>query len=409
MLKDDAFLRSQIRKIMIESNRRVLSETDWGTDDAMYGGGPQLNVFKTLVEPFTDVFKVATLAAKDITSAMIDVADYLITFDEEKQKDIKERYRQRRKKYNDRMSKAMESTKAAFDSPDAKMLSFMAAPGYHLTKGALGLSWSAAEPVRDKVEDFFGGSLGIGDRDISASTSKDKSPGLMADLKRAFFGEALDEVDEIEQILIEQEEKKDSSEAAPSEEEVRRIADEYLESSGTNDLVNEFWDTAIEDKTAEINDILKQQREKVELITKLSIVTNLSDASALVQELSELGADFSVPFDKVKSVIKGEIEKIKAGGPESEEILKQLKSHPDANAISEDAPLESYYPIIEKGLLATAFGSAVEEAKKSGVSELVRFVAEMDKADLERLSKMSPRAKEYSDLIFKFRDDLLSI
>ena len=57
LLKDDAFLRSQIRKILTEQNTRILSETDWGTDDAMYGGGPRLNVFKTLVEPFTDVLR----------------------------------------------------------------------------------------------------------------------------------------------------------------------------------------------------------------------------------------------------------------------------------------------------------------------------------------------------------------
>lgn len=409
LLKDDAFLRSQIRKILTEQNTRILSETDWGTDDAMYGGGPRLNIFKTFVEPFTDVFKVATIAAKDITSAMIDVADYLITFNEEKKKNIQERYRQRRKKYSDKMSKAMESTNAAFDSPDARLLTFMAAPGYHLSKGALGLSWSAAEPVRDKVEDYFGGTLGIGDRDISASTSQDKSPGLMADLKRAFFGEGLDEVDEVELILIEQEKEKDSAEAAPSEEEVRKIADEYLESSGTNDLVNEFWDTVIEDKESEINDILKQQREKVELITRLSIATNLEDATSIVQELSTLGADLSAPFNKVKEVIGDEVEKIKSGGPESEKIMSQLKSHPDAATFPEDAAPELYYPIIEKGLLATAFGSSVEEAKKSGVSELIKFVAEMDKADLENLSKMSPRAKEYASLIFKFRDDLLSI
>mgnify|MGYP003946811341 CR=1 FL=1 len=409
LLRNDVFLRSQIRKILTEQNTRILSETDWGTDDAMYGGGPRLNIFKTFVEPFTDVFKVATLAAKDITSAMIDVADYLITFNEEKKKNIQERYRQRRKKYSDKMSKAMESTNAAFDSPDAKLLTFMAAPGYHLAKGALGLSWSAAEPVRDKVEDYFGGTLGIGDRDISASTSQDKSPGLMADLKRAFFGEGLDEVDEIELILIEQEKEKDSAEAAPSEEEVRKITDEYLESSGANDLVNEFWDTVIEDKESEISDILKQQREKVELITRLSVATNLGDATDIVQKLSTLGADLSAPFNKVKEVIGDEVEKIKSGGPESEKIMSQLRSHPDASAFPEDAPPELYYPIIEKGLLATAFGSSVEEAKKSGVSALIRFVAEMDKADLENLSKMSPRAKEYASLIFKFRDDLLSI
>lgn len=401
LLEDDAFLRGQIR--------RILSETDWGTDDAMYGGGPQLNVFKTLVQPFTDVFKVATLAAKDITSAMIDIGDYLITFDETKKNDIKERYRQRRNKYKDRMKEAMKSTDEALSSPDAQLMMFMAAPGYHMSKAAAGLTWSATEPVRDKVEDYFGGTLGIGDRDISASTSGDKSPGLMADLKRAFFGEALDEIDDIELILIEQERQRDSDALAPSDQELRDITDNYVESSGLNDLADEFWDTTIEDKSAEIDEILKEQREKVELMTKLSIATTLTEAEELVQRLNQLGADFSVPFSKVKQVIQDEVKKIQAGGPESEALIEKLKASPDASSLPDDAPLEAYQPIIEKGLLATAFGSAVEEAKKTGVSDLIGYVAEMSKGELERLSKMGPGGKEYAELIFKFRDDLLSI
>lgn len=401
LLEDDVFLRGQIR--------RILSETDWGTDDAMYGGGPQLNVFKTLVQPFTDVFKVATIAAKDITSAMIDIGDYLITFDETKKNDIKERYRQRRNKYKDRMKEAMKSTDEALSSPDAQLMMFMAAPGYHMSKAAAGLTWSAAEPVRDKVEDYFGGTLGIGDRDISASTSGDKSPGLMADLKRAFFGEALDEIDDIELILIEQERQRDSDAIAPSDQELKDITDDYVESSGLNDLADEFWDTTIEDKSAEIDEILKEQREKVELMTKLSIATTLAEAEELVQRLNQLGADFSVPFNKVKQVIQDEVKKIQAGGPESEALIEKLKASPDASNLPEDAPLEAYQPIIEKGLLATAFGSAVEEAKKTGVSDLIGYVAEMSKSELERLSKMGPGGKEYAELIFKFRDDLLSI
>lgn len=402
LLEDEAFLRDQVKRMLI-------TELSWGTDDALYGGGPQLNVFKTLVQPFTDVFKVATIAAKDITSAMIDVADYLITFDETKKKDIKERYRQRRKKYKDQMKEAMKSTDAALNSPDAKLFMFMAAPGYHMAKAAGGLTWSASEPVRDKVEDFFGGTLGIGDRDISASTAGDKSPGLMADLKRAFFGEGLDEIDDIEMILIEQEKERESAENAPSDQELRDMTDDYIESSGFGDLVEEFWDVTIEDKKSEIEEILKEQREKVELITRLSIATSLEEAEKLVQDLQNLGADFSAPFGKVKKIIQDEAKKIKAGGPEAEALIKKLKSHPDAKSIPDDAPVESYYPIIEKGLLATAFGSAVEEGKKAGTAELIGYVAEMTRDDLEKVASMGPRAKEYSDLIFKFRDDLLSI
>ena len=51
--------------------------------------------------------------------------------------------------------------------------------------------------------------------------------------------------------------------------------------------------------------------------------------------------------------------------------------------------------------------------KKVGTANVVGFIPdvakEYNKSHLENLSKMSPRAKEYASLIFKFRDDLLSI
>ncbi len=403
MTKDsEEFIREQVQKLLLEFDVNA----GWISDQ--YGAGPRLGVFKTLFAPFIDVFKVAAIAAKDITSAALDIADYAITFDREKQDAIRERFRQRREKYKGRMAKAMESTDAAFNTPDGKLFTFMVAPHLVLGKAAANLAWDGAEPVRDKVEDFFGGSLGIGDTAISASTAADKSPGLMADLKRAFFGEGLDEIDAIELILLEQERDKDSV-AAPSDKELEDLALQYVKDSGFDKEVETFWDELIEDKQKEIDEILETQKKKIDGLTALAQAESIDEAGKVVEDLRQLEVDFSEPMRDIKAALEEEAAKLKEGGEEVDEIIEQLRKSPQAKAIPKDAPVEEFFPLIEAGLLANTFGSVVEEAKNAGASELLGFVAEMSPDDLKKLSGMGPRGKEYADMIFKFRDDLLSI
>ena len=47
-------------------------------------------------------------------------------------------------------------------------------------------------------------------------------------------------------------------------------------------------------------------------------------------------------------ITKEEVEKIKAGGPEVEKLIKQLRKTPQGKAIAKDAPVEEFFPIIEK-------------------------------------------------------------
>jgi len=400
--ENEKFIREQVQKLLLEFD----VGGGWVSDQ--YGAGPRLGVMKTLFMPFIDVFKVATVAAKDITSAALDIADYAITFNKEKQDAIRERFRQRREKYKGKMAKAMESTNARMNTPDAKLFTFMVAPHLVMGKAAAELAWDGAEPVRDKVEDFFGGSLGIGDSAIAASTAADKSPGLMADLKRAFFGEGLDEVDAIEAILVEQENEKDST-TPPSDKELEDLAIQYIKDSGFDKEVNAFWDELIEDKQKEINEILETQKQKIDGLTALAQAESIEEAEKVVGDLKQLEVDFSEPMNDIKAALEEEAAKLKEGGEEVEEIIEQLRKSPQAKAIPKDAPIEEFFPLIETGLLANTFGSVVEEAKNTGASELLGFVAEMSPEDLKTLSSMGPRGKDYADMIFKFRDDLLSI
>ena len=397
MSNSNIFIREQVRKIL----------TEWGDVDG--GMGTTIDLYDTFVAPVSDVFKVAFVAFKDITSATLDIADYLITFDSKKQDDIKERFRQRREKYKGQYKEAMKDVDAALDSDDARILFFMLGPEKALAKGAAKLTWSATEPFRDKIEDFAGGALGIGDTAIAATTDADKSPGLMADLKRAFFGEGLDEIDDIELILIEQEREKESQENAPSDSEIMGAVDDYLESVGFAEQQKEFWEAVLEEKQEEINAILEEQKGKVDLMTKLSVAETVADAEKHIAELAALGADLSSSFNEVKSAIEKETEKLVSNADAAKKAMSQLRKLPDAKDIPKDAPIDAYLPLIEKGMLGAAFGEAVDEAKKVGTGDLIGFVAEMSEEELADLAAMGSYGKQYSDMIYKFQNDLLTV
>lgn len=397
MNNSDIFIREQVRKILSE----------WGDVDG--GMGTTLDLYDTFVQPVADVFKVAFVAFKDITSATLDIADYLITFDSKKQNDIKERFRQRREKYKGQYKEAMKNVDETLESDDAKLLFFMLGPEKAIAKGAGKLAWSATEPFRDKIEDYAGGALGIGDTAIAATTDADKSPGLMADLKRAFFGEGLDEVDDIELILIEQEREKESQENAPSDSEVMDAVNDYLEDSGFAEQQKEFWEDVLDEKQKEIDEILKEQKGKVDLMTKLSVAETLDEAEKLVAELAALGADLTGPFSEVKSAVEKEAQKLVKDPEAAEKTIKTLRKLPAAKDIPKDSPIDTYLPLIEKGMLGAAFGEAVDEAKKAGTGDLIGFVAEMSEPQLKQLAAMGSYGKQYADMIYKFQNDLLAI
>jgi len=404
---NENFIREEVKKILSEE-KKILNELSWGDDDSSYGGGPELQVFNTIFQPFVDVFNVATVALQDIASITMDVTKYAFTFDDEKRKNIKERYRQRRKKYKEKMGKAFKSTEDIFNNEDVQMLALLANPGAVFTKKAAEMVWSGSEPIRDQVEEQFGGMLGIGDRDIASTTDRDKSPALFADLKRAFFGEGLDEIDDIEFILLEQEKEADAG-PAPSTAEIQEEINDFLVRSGKQEEFSAMWNEIISDKKAEIENILKEKGEQTTLLGELSVSESVQSAEKIIASLKAVDVDLSEVFGKVIKEIESQVAMIKDGGPEAEKIMKSLKKHPDAASIAEDAPVEQYYPLIERGLLATAFGEAVNDAKTAGVGELLGLVAEVSKDDLAQIAAQGPEGKEYSDLIFSFRDELLSI
>ena len=100
---------------------------------------------------------------------------------------------------------------------------------------------------------------------------------------------------------------------------------------------------------------------------------------------------------------------VKSGDEEGQSILEDLKQHPDAAAIPPDSPMESWMPLIEKGILAVTFSDAVSKAREAALGELLGLVAEMSEKDLVKLSSVSDKGKQYHDMTMKFKNDLLTI
>ena len=48
-------------------------------------------------------------------------------------------------------------------------------------------------------------------------------------------------------------------------------------------------------------------------------------------------------------------------------------------------------------------------AKQQSIGEMLGFVAEMPRGDLEQIAESGPLGKEFADIIFKLEDDLLSM
>ncbi len=401
---EELFIREQVRKILLNE---VADSVSWGSGNLDPGFD---KIMGTLFGPIGDVFKVAKVAFQDTLSITIDQIRYALATDDKKRAEIKQRYRERREKYKGEMEKAYASTKAAFENPDVQMFAFLAAPGAFLGKGLAKQTLGAVgEPLKDVADDYLGGLLGTRDPDkfqLDAAATQNIGDSIKDSLKSLFFQqESLDEIDELERVLKEQEEKKKE----PSEAEKQEMAEDYLDRSGMGDKIEGYWEEILEDKQAEIDDLLEERKATLDIITQLSQAEDFNTAASFVSQLKQTGVDLEPQLKEAQGIAQKQIGEIQAGGPEAEQIIADLRALPEGKKIPEDAPPEAYQSLIEKGLLSATFGDAVSQARQKGVGDLLGFVAEMTEDDLGKISKLSDRGKQYSDMILKFKNDLLAI
>jgi len=220
-LSEELFVRKQVKKILLEQDGGLswsMGAWDPGTD-ALY---------KTFISPFTDVFKVAQVAFKDTLSISIDIAKYALAVSDEKRAEVKQRYREKREKYKGQMDTAFQSTKDAMNGEDAQFFAFLAAPGLFMGKGLAKAAWGTVdEPIKDVADEYLGGILGTRDAEkyqMDAASTQNIGQSIADAMKGLFFQqEAMDYIDDLENVLNEQDEKQLTKE--PNDAVKQELAD----------------------------------------------------------------------------------------------------------------------------------------------------------------------------------------
>jgi hypothetical protein len=367
-------------------------------------------IYSTLIAPFVDVFKVANVAFKDTVSLTIDSVRYLLSIDNEKRREIKRRYRERRQAYAGQMQEALRSTKESFSTPDAKLFMWMVAPGMMSAKLLSSAAWNTSEPVRDVAFEKFEDLLGTIDKyDARADfLAKQKQAntgpvgGLLNDLRSLFFlGESF------KRGLSEQENKKQNK--APDQKEIYKLAQEYLESSGMKDVLETGWYAILDDKQKEIDAVLKDRQEIIQRLKELATSETFEQAKTTISKFSDSKNDLLKSLEKAEQIYKQQIEELSKGDEKSKKLIDDLRKTPDGSKLSKNATEEDFKKIIEKGILTATFSDSVEQARQSGIKDIVIFVAEMDEKELADLSKTGDLGKEYYEMIKKFSQDLNQI
>lgn len=408
---DELFIRSKIRQIL---NENLGIQGDFGWGDIMPPSGEAF--YNTFIGPFVDVVKVANVAVKDIASATLTNLQMAITFDNAKQQDLLNKFRQDRQKYKGEMDKAMATTNQALSSPDAQLLMFMANPGVYMGAGMTKAAMNTAEPLTDFVGDNLGAigkGLGLGSDWKPEKKEAGPLAGIMGDLKALFFGRPIESVDPIleleKMILKEGDEEKEEKKQDVNEEEVGGMIDDWLEETGAGEKIEGYMRNVIDQKKAEVEAVKQERMATIEALGNLTKATSFEELKAVQPQLQEVGIDLTTELAEVEKTAQEQKDVVKAGGTEAEKLLDGLKKTPDGKNIAIDAPPEQWYPLVDQTIIAGAFADAVDTFKKQSVGDLLGFVAEMPRDELEQLSETGPLGKEFADIIFGLENDLLSM
>lgn len=405
--RDEQFLEDQINKILKENWGDDLGGLEWGEFDL---GGNADQFYKTFIGPFVDVVKVSSVAFKNVASIALNQFDQLTTFDLKKKKAIQQQFREDRKKYGAEMQKAMASTYEAFNNNDAKLLMFMFNPGAYMGMSMLKQAGDAdiAQPFTDYAANKLGGfatdmgwgAEARGEKAAPAESERGPLRGVMNDLKVLFFGEGLDEVDEVELILIEQEKKKEATKL-PSEEEAIAIANDQMKAAGVDKEFEKYQNEIISSKKAEIDFIKTEVEGQLSAVQELAAAKTLQDLTSPIQALSELGVDLTAAAAEVEKQFATQSESMKRGDEEGKKLMEELQDTPDGAALDPANP-EEFFPILEQTLIATAFGEATQKVKESLGGDIVGFVGEHSKDELKEIAAGSPKGAEFVALIDEF-------
>jgi hypothetical protein len=453
--KDEQFIREQIRLILEDSATTAGTAGSTSSRGTQYGRakansyGTYLKssgqhygtkwdtyvpstelAYQTFVQPFVDAFKVAKAVLKDIMSATLLTLEAAVTLSPAKKKDLQTRFQADRQKYKSELDSAMTNVDAAFNTPDAKMLGFMLAPGPALGYAMTNAVGDMADPLTDNLGERLGGfatAFGMGDVQVKAAERKagiaastDRGPlrGLAHDMKVLFFGpqmgagmpESVNYLDRLEKVLYEGDETEDDAEEEEAVEvDVAEATAIFIEESGLQQKFDEIGDAIIAAKKEEIEFISEDLKEKLTTLHSLSQSRTLAEIQPLFAKLKTMDIDLTEHLGEVKKAIEDQKKMLGEGGEEADALKKELQVTEDGKRaqLTDDSDIADYSPVIEVGVVSATFTDVVETAKSAAASGLMEFVTEgMSQQDLDSIAQASEKGAAFAELIGNFESQI---
>ena len=314
ILTEEQLVRKWVRQILEESTSTPLNE--------------QGELSKIFVEPFTDVFKTAKVAFKDILTSAKFTFDMLVTFDPVKLKGLRDNFKERKKNIAAEYDEVMQSTYAALDSPDVKLVSFMLNPAGHMAKV---LVKTGVETVPDAVNFFReagfgspsaaerGGAAGAAGAAGQITDPKGIVGTAFGALKKLFFLDA-HHVDG--QLMFEQEKGEKEKPAVKKGPEMAMAA---LEELGVLDDIKKATEDILEMAEESLNEIKELFKPNTEIIAKISAAQDLDELMTAVKEAKSAGLDLGgMGETQLKADMDKQVDEFLADDKAKKGLIKQL-------------------------------------------------------------------------------------
>ena len=362
---DEKYVRGLIRDILKEEPKQLREIYDFMSEDEFT---------RAFVDPFTDVFKVAKVALKDVLTSAKFAWDAVVTFDPLKLKQQRENFKARKAKIAEEYKEVMEPTWKALGNEDLKAATFLLNPvGFLVAAPAV-----KALKNRKEIADYFR-EAGFGtpsEKEEEEGTATEPVGVLGAvfnKLKGIFFSEAAS-VDDMSPLLREQDDGGESK-----EEMIRGVAEEMgilgkLESGG---------DKVMSQTIANIKEIEELVRPRLEALTALERASNPDELQQALDLAKQSDIDLGGPMGSdVQKALDASVEEIEKD-PEAAEELEKAIAGMSGNLGEQDEPGNLGTAEPEEGgkaadvIFAQAMGTSIRPSVADAKQELYSQLDQM--------------------------------
>ena len=327
----EALIRQKIRFLhrhALRNVQRLHEETLW----------------KTFVEPFTDVLDAVKLTGQDILSAASFSFDMLTSFSPEAQERARQGYEKRHEAIQKKWEPILERNREALTTGDADIIAMVLAPQVYVASEAAMRIWDQAENIYEFLDESgwrvpFAG-IALGGAKVAEGTGgkkggEEKEFSLLEKLAGLFYiGDAwkpkAESTMQRDDLLVEQE----GQGSKPSLEDALA---QYFEDAGIDTLVKKQSKEILEAQEEYLNEIVNESLPKLELMTALSQASDVDAFTKIIEDAKSKGVDLAeAGLDQVKSQMDQSVQKLL----QSEEFRQSLIDQKQGADADPDNPPE---------------------------------------------------------------------